>query len=60
MAITDIGDRHPAERTGCHKPRAAREPSAFSSLAMCLLAAILLGVAGWIAFELLLTLLTLD
>jgi hypothetical protein len=37
-----------------------REPSLSSSLGMCLMAAILLGLSGWIAFEILMTLVTLD
>jgi len=36
------------------------EPSLSSSLGMCLLAAILLGLTGWIVFEILVTLVTLD
>jgi hypothetical protein len=61
MAIADIEDRRSSPRTRRH-PHAgkARELSAISSLGICLLAAILLAATGWIAFETLLTLVTLD
>jgi hypothetical protein len=59
MPIADIDDRHPAGRVGRH-PSSARELSVSSSFAICLLAAILVGIVGWIGFEILLTLVTLD
>ena len=61
MAIADIEDRRSSPLTRRH-PHAgkAREPSALSSLGICLLAAILLGAMGWIGFEIFLTLITLD
>jgi hypothetical protein len=56
MAIAEPGGRH-----GLHplagKPR---DLSVVTSLGMCLLAAILMGLTGWITFEILMTLITLD
>lgn len=61
MAISDIEHRRPTQRVGqdAHA-RNVDELSLFSSLGLCLLAAILLGVGGWIGFEILLTLITMD
>lgn len=62
MAIADIDDRRPTSRRrpAHHHMEKTREPSLSSSLGMCLMAAILLGLSGWIAFEVLMTLVTLD
>jgi len=62
MAIADIGDRRPTGRRRSAFPHMEKtpEPSLSSSLGMCLLAAILLGLTGWIVFEILVTLVTLD
>jgi hypothetical protein len=59
MALVHTHDRRPAKQPHT-QTRKGHEPSTVSSLAMCLLAAILLGLGGWIAFEILLTLVTLD
>jgi hypothetical protein len=60
MAIADIDERRPIRGQVHPHATKAREPSLFASLGMCLTAAILLGLAGWVAFEIFLIVITLD